>query len=248
MWLAAALGLVGVVATLILLRGSLARGDTDGQLVATSAPSGAQLEIDGHLVGRSPLRIGIGSGDHQIAVRDPLYGDVSSPVHITRGQTATVRFDLWLRTPVVQPIHASFPGAAIDGADFLPDGQVALEETVPLGNEHQLWLLDPNGTMRQVGPRHSDGPLALAPVGKRVAFLGRSHSSLSVEAGLDEVWVSPVDSRGAERLYTLTAGEGQIVDLSWAPDSTHLLVLARQGVAGGASRTRKASQSIVPEA
>ena len=109
----------------------------------------------------------------------------------------------------------------------------------------------------RIGPDGLGAGVAVAPRTRRIAYLKRaartvsggsldaaSWASAGIAGGLTEVWTAAPDGSGAERRYVVPAisatpatpgvSSGQrLVDVTWAPDETHLLVVARGGIAGG---------------
>ncbi len=216
-----------------------AAGEANAALQVTSIPPGAVVEVDGRAGALTPADLTLAPGEHRVTVRREGYTDATYRVSAQPGQTGIVAADLWLRTPLAQRLRPTFPGATIADADFLADGRVALTLTLPPGDEQQLWLIDTRGEARRLGPPDARGSLAVTPDGARVAYLARGEGVRPGGAGLDEVWLSNQAGDWGVRSYVLpTASNGErLVDLSWAPDGQHLLVVSREPRAGGGLRT-----------
>lgn len=65
-----------------------------GQVVLTSAPSGARVTIDGQDVGVTPLTYALGAGTHQISLTHPTAGSAARTVTIATGETRPVDLQL----------------------------------------------------------------------------------------------------------------------------------------------------------
>ena len=52
-----------------------------------------------------------------------------------------------------------------------------------------------------------------------------------------EVWLVPTAAAAARLVRTVPEPTEELVDLTWAPDGTHLILVGQQSVAGGAART-----------
>jgi hypothetical protein len=65
----------------------------EGITVITN-PKGANIEIDGKLIGKSPIKTGLLSGEHHIVVSLPNYLKRSVPVNKPENYNMTVYFDL----------------------------------------------------------------------------------------------------------------------------------------------------------
>lgn len=85
-------------------------------LVVDSAPTGADIEIDGGFVGNTPSTVAVSAGSHQIAVKRKGFSDWNKTINITGG---TVHLDADLEslqaptsTPVIAPASAATPGAS----------------------------------------------------------------------------------------------------------------------------------------
>jgi hypothetical protein len=214
-------------------------GTSGAALQIGSMPAGATAVVDGQERGRTPLAIPIRAGEHRVTLRLDGYADATRAVNIQSGETAAVQAELWLRSPQVERLRPTYPGARIADASFLNDGRLAIVAALPPGDEQQLWVADPAGRFSRSGPHDARGVLALSPGGDRVAYLapgqGRSDSE-----GLRDVWVSGTAGEQGERRYPLPADrrDERVLDLSWSPDGRQLLVISRKQLPGVGQRTR----------
>lgn len=207
-------------------------------LQVSSVPDSVTVTVDGRVRGRTPTKLQLPPGEHQVTVRDEHSIEATYRVRLEAGQSAHVAAKLWLRSPRVQRLRPPFPGASIVGADFLSDGRVALAVALPPGDERQLWLVDADGGMRRLGPPFAHGSLAPSPDGEQAAYIASSqHPGASTR--LDELWLAQRDGGRGERLYVLpaSAADERLVDLGWAPDGQHLLLASRQQLPEGGERT-----------
>lgn len=233
----------GIVATtalaVVVLPGLVRRESAVGSatLRVSSVPPAATVTVDGRMRGRTPISIVLPPGNHRVTVGGERHTEVTYHVSLKDGQTATIAAELWLRTPHVQRLRPPFPGATIEGADFLHDGRVALTVAIPPTDERQLWLVDGNGAIRRMGPPDARGSLAVSPDGEQVAYLAASQRS-NTAGRLDEVWITRHNGEYGDRHYALPTSDERLVDLSWAPDGQHLLVVSRTQLPGGGRRTR----------
>lgn len=170
------------------------------------------------------------------------YPDSVSSVSLTFGGESDLHADLWLWTPEVQQLRPTFPGATIAGAAFLTDGRIALTIALPPDDERQTWLLDDDGGIRRLGPSEARGALAVAPDGSRIAYVAHGQDDTDpTGARPNEVWVAPPERERGDRTYVLTTEmrDERLIDLSWAPDGQHLLLITRYQLASGGYRTRQ---------
>ncbi len=222
-------------------------------LDVTSQPTGATLTVDGRDRGRTPARLGVTPGQHTVVLQTP--DSIPSHQQVTVGPAgASLSATLWSREPALTHLRPTYPGASIAAVSFVGDGRVALIMSMPPTGSREAWLLDPRGaTLERLGPPGQWPALAVAPDGRQVAYLAAGTAtaptpaalpsptagSASVNARLDEVWTSGSDSSVAPRRLTrLVTGNERLVDLSWAPDGRHLLLVARQSLALGGEQTR----------
>jgi hypothetical protein len=207
------------------------------RLRVESEPPGATVEIDGRARGQTPLTVAVAPGERRVTLRREGYAEATYTVRLETDQSATLASELWLRRPEVRRLRPAFPGAAIAGATFLDDGRIALAIALPPGDERQLWLLDRRGGAQRVGPPQARGSIAISPDGRRVAYLVPGAGSGRTEP-LRELWLAGPDGSRGSRRFALSTADERLVDLSWAPDSQHLLVASREQRAGGGQRTR----------
>ena len=209
----------------------------------TSMPGGVAVLIDGKTVGTTPANLTIVAGQHQVTLRRPDLMAVSSALHVTAGQTLQLDTSLWDRTATITDIRPPFPGSTISKATFLADGRLALDITLPPGNDHQLWLRKRDGGMERIGPADAAGPMVVTPDGQTVAYLMPMAPASPAQAGtvggqrLTTVWTVGADGHGATLRHVLppSARSTQLTDLAWAPDGAHLLLVgARQDSSTGA--------------
>src|SRR2546428_153613 len=86
------------------------------------------------------------------------------------------------------------------------------------------WWRPTAGALQRVGPPTARAGLAVAPDGRRLAYLASGARGATGGAErLDELWVAVVGAPRGERLWRLPAPEQHLVDLAWAPDGAHLL-------------------------
>ena len=225
--------LIGLTAFTILQRPQELAGAV---LQIDSVPSGATVLVDGRGRGETPLVLPLSERTHQIVLQRSGFADALYEVTPAAGVTSTLQADLWRRSPQLERLRPPLPGAAIQHADFLADGRVALILSLPPGEERQAWLLA-DGQTERVGPPNIQGSLAVAPDGQNVAYLARGDTS-SPTSRLDEVWVAPAHNRRAEKRYHWpgASGDEALVDLSWSGDGQGLLFASRQRLSGGGTR------------
>ena len=168
------------------------------------------------------------------------YAEATYRVRLEPGVTTALAAELWLRTPRVQRIRPTFPGAVIEQAGFLADGRVALLVALPAGEERQLWVVGDGGALHRLGPPAARGSLASAPDGQRIAYLTPGEAAPGTEGRLSDIWIAGSTGDPWVKRYALptTAGGERLIDLSWAADGQHLLVVSQQTVAAGGVRTR----------
>jgi len=232
-------GIVGAVA--IVKLGFTARPqDTGlGTLQVVSVPSGAVIEEDGRDLGRTPALLSLPAGEHRIAVRADGYSAATYQVDLVAGETTALNADLWLQSAAGQQFRSPLPGATIANAAFLSNGDVALLLTLPSSTERQLWVIARNGQPERVGPARADRPLAISSDGTRVAYLAPGQGSRSIGGRLEEVWISGRSGAQAKREWVLPASrkDEALVDVAWAPDGQHLLLISRQQSSVGGTRS-----------
>ncbi len=203
-----------------------------------SLPTGAAVEVDGRKRGETPLALALSDREHVVVLRHAGSADAVYAVTPNAGVTITLQADLWRRSPQLERLRPALPGASIQHADFLADGRAVLILSLPPGDERQAWLLADGGQMERVGPPIIQGSLAVSPDGQRVAYLARGDAKGPTPV-LDEVWIAPAHGERGERRYRLPPsimGE-TLVDLAWSRDGQGLLLVSRQRLSGGGTRS-----------
>jgi hypothetical protein len=148
---------------------------------------------------------------------------------------------LWRVQPTVRALRPALPGAAIADASFLVDGRLGLVVSLP-GDERQAWTLDPanQDAVTRLGSVSSTAPLAIRPDGQGLAFLRRSSGDtgarLTSPNHLVEVWVADLADIEGHAVWRVDQPDEQLVDVVWAPDSQHLLIVGRQQPSVGMER------------
>lgn len=243
-----AAGTTAVIASAVAAPVWLVRGRTSAQplvdLAVASDPAGAAVVVDGNERGRTPTPLGLTPGAHRVALRDADTLPWVTTIHAGPGRAAPLDAVLWRRSPTVETLRPPLPGSTIAGAAFLADGGVALDVTLPPGDDHQLWRAAAGGALRRLGPPDAPGPIAATPDGG-VAYLApaaEKDGASPPESGnrpLSTVWVAPPD-QAATLAYRLPAGteDARLVDLTWSPDAAHLLLACALRRPDGGSRTR----------
>lgn len=241
-WVAAlALGLAAGVALVIFVfqdQPGASGEPASATIQVSSEPPGATVEVDGRGRGPTPLSLTVRPGVHRLTLRREDYAEAAYQVEASAGQTTKVAAELWLKAPQAQRLRPTFPGATIADATFLADGRVALTLTLPPGDERQLWAVDAAGNSQRLGPSSVQGSLVATSDGQRVAYLARKVTDTLSDGRLDEVWVVGADGENPQRRYQLpvTATDQRLIDLAWAPDGEHLILVSRGQVSGGAYR------------
>jgi hypothetical protein len=220
------------------LRGVLgARFSTEGPHTDTVAalvvshPAGAKIVVDNRELGQTPARVNV---ERSALLRLHMDGFVDDFV---RADAPTADVQLWRAQPDVQVIRPPTPGAIIRSANFLPDGHVLLDIEIPPGAELQAWAY--NATLAQMARLgQADAPggvvpgvVALAPDGTRTASILRLD-------GLDGAVADQLELDGPEgrhRPLADTALGERLLDLTWSPSSTGLVLVSERRMAGRAS-------------
>lgn len=169
-----------------------------------SAPSDAEVLIDGRRIGHTPVSVSLSPGQHTLSLRDPEALDVDQALAVA-DTGASVSITLWRRRPDVLPLRPVYPGACLVDARFLNDGQVVMVANVPgqMGgrnptNGRELWRLDPStGQLTHVALPGVDVPssvLTVAPNGQQVAYVTPG-SSPTLSASLWPVSSAPAGAR-----------------------------------------------------
>ncbi|MDP9353500.1 MAG: PEGA domain-containing protein [Chloroflexota bacterium] len=213
----------------------------------TSEPPGASIRLDGREQGRTPARLQVEEGEHEVMLSLADHTDTRLRVVARAGQRTSVRARLWLRTAVVTELRAPLPGSSIQDAGFLPDGRIALVVALP-DNRGQAWLVRADRSMSQIGPEElPTTALAVAPDGGRIAYLaGASGADKGYSYTADdyrEVWVTA--GRDRHKLTALPSGSDErLTDVAWAPDGEHLLLVAGRSSSDGDASSRLLWQPV----
>jgi PEGA domain len=210
-------------------------------LVITSTPDGAHVLVDGTDQATTPASLELAPGPHALTLRAP--GAIAEQRQVELGAAgAALDVRLWRARPLVRSLQPTLPGAAIADATFLADGRVGLVAMLP-GDERQAWTLDPADHLAidrfgSVAPR---APLAIRPDGRGLAFLHPSShatsSSLVPSDRLAEVWLADLGDDQGRTVWSTGQPDEQLVDLAWAPDGQHILLVGRQRPSLGVERT-----------
>ncbi len=225
---------------------------TTARLFVSTTPPGARVLIDGQQVGTTPSTLDVAPGPHDLTLSAPHAIDDTE--HVDLGPAgATLDVVLWRDRPVIRYLRPALPGALLADALFLDDGQLALSLLLP-GGERQAWTLAPEDhfALHRLGELAPRAPLAVRPDGQDVAYLARDELT-DGSGGLfldrdraTSVWLVPASPSAAasQRLWVVPTQEEALVDLVWAPDGRHLLLVARQGADSSATRTSVRSLDI----
>ena len=182
-WLLAGGGISSVAAGLFV---PAARGSDAGQPVAGGVPlraatwpGDAQVLVDGHTVGTTPVVTSVLPGPHQVTLRRSGELDATRELDVPVAG-ATLDVALWHTQPTAVKLRPAYPGAAIADAQFLTDGRIALVLLLPASGGaisvqpplREVWLLDPtSGHLDAFAPSIRAAALAVSPSGARVAYL-----------------------------------------------------------------------------
>jgi hypothetical protein len=215
-------------------------------LEITSMPSGADFSIDGQLRGSTPATVAVIAGRHDIMVDAPDAIDETRTLDVDSAG-ASLEIGLWRAHPSVTYLKPPLPGAMLGDAVFLENGRLALQAALPDG-ERQAWTLDPDAHLatQRLGDIAAHAPIAVRPDGQVIAVLqprmeaaGTANSPTffdHVPAG--EVWLVPTDAGATPRqVWTGPEPNEELVDLTWATDDKHLILVGRQPTSIGAART-----------
>jgi PEGA domain len=206
-------------------------------LEITSWPDGADLSIDGQPRGTTPATVAVVPGRHDVvlqaqdAIAETRIVDVDA-------HGSSLALSVWRAHPSVTYLKPPLPGAQLSDATFVSDGRLVLQASLPDG-ERQAWTLDPAAHLasQRLGDVASHAPLAVRPDGQIIAVLqprtepARAASSLAFSDHVPggEVWLVPTDSKARpRRVWTAAEPSEELVDLTWAPDEKHLILVSRQ--------------------
>jgi PEGA domain len=216
-------------------------------LQISSVPSGASVLVDGQQLGTTPASLALDPGQHAVVVSAQDAIDESRTVDLD-ANGSSVALSLWRAHPIVTYLKPPLPGAMLADAVFLEDGRLALQVVLPAG-ERQAWTLDPDAHLAsgRLGAASAQSPIAVRPDGQAVATLqprtrdadtDRSALAFVDHIPTAEVWLYPTVPEAPPRRVWIAADPAEeLVDLAWAPDDRHLIVVGRQPVTGGAART-----------
>ena len=238
-WVLAAVLLVGAAAAVLVLRPRLAAeaSAAAGFVQIESQPPGATVEVDGRKRGVTPFHVTLPAGNYRVTLTQDSYLDTTIPITVTQAHTTTLSAALWRRTPQVQRLRPTFPGASITDASILADGRVALALTLPPGDERQLWLADGRGNSQRAGPPTASGALAVSPNGATVVYLARAKEEKFGQDRLDQVRITRGSSAGDVHYSLPSTGAETLVDLSFTRDGRRVLLVSRETGASMAART-----------
>jgi hypothetical protein len=213
-----------------LVPGPDARGDTVPVFIVTR-PVGAAIVLDDRELGRTPLVVNI---RRDRLVRLQLDGFLDGFV---RASATTVDVPLWQAQPDVRIVRPPVPGAGIRSAGFLPDGRVSLDIEVPPSGERQAWAYDTTAArMDRLGQAEATG--AAFPSAVATAPDGLHTASILHLDGLDGAAADQLALEGPEGpsqpLPSALLGE-RLIDLSWSPTTSGLLLVSQRPVARGTS-------------
>jgi hypothetical protein len=194
-------------------------------------PSGADLVLDGRVVGQTPVEVATAghtivlrrAGAPDVRVLDPDYG---------------VAVLVW-RQSAVLPVLSPVPGGEITDVTLLGDGRASLIVASPAGPvERQAWILDPaKAELERVGSAvRQDNPPAgvvVAPDGQHSVMLMRGAPATgNTRATTDRLVVDgPEGTRPLLPEGTLS-GDERVSDLVWAPDGRSVLLVTQRPIAG----------------
>lgn len=240
--LVVATALAGIVAYILSLsQAPSTTNQNTATIRVTSEPAGASIEVEGRSRGHTPATILVEEGEHELTLGLPDYAVATRKVAATAGRTIYTFVPLWLHTPVVSELRPPLPGSSIKDARFLPDGRVALAVALPNNGGTQAWLIETDGSFKQIGPDVlATTALSLRPDGSNVAYLTSvsRDGTFGVVHGYREAWLIQGRGRG-RKLYALPAGSHEvIVDLTWAPDGNHLLLVTNRRSFDGSGTSR----------
>jgi PEGA domain len=197
----------------------------------TSAPAGADLVLDGQVVGQTPVEVA--TARHTIVLRRPGAPDVR-----VLDPKDGVAVPVW-RQSTVLPVRSPVPGGAITDVTLLRDGRASLIVASPSGLvERQAWILDPAGAevVRIGSALRQDNPPAgvvVAPDGQhRVTLMRSTPATPNTRATADQLLVD--GSEGTRPLLPerTLGGDERVSDVVWAPDGQSALLVTQRPIAG----------------
>jgi PEGA domain-containing protein len=252
-------GIVALAIGAAYLLANVARADTTvatvvAPLQVASQPAGAEVWVDGHQRGVTPLELSVVPGPHSLALKRPQALEQQYAVDVG-SSGATLEAALWRRQPLVSHLRPALPGAVLADARLLSDGALGLSIGLPPGDELEAWRLDPrNGALEQLLPGTPGTRLVFAADGRHLAYLGRDVGP--VPSGAGHVYATPVQPTPAAVVWLVsTQADGEqsaatvgwrpplepnehLVDVSWSPDARQLLVVSSLPISGGQALSR----------
>ncbi|MFN3178668.1 MAG: PEGA domain-containing protein [Thermus sp.] len=113
-----------------------------GELYLEARPEGAEVYIDGHLMGRAPLRMTLEAGLHEVRVLAPGYGEYRAQVEVRPGESVRLYVELVPVRAVLELYLNVEARVFLDGEEVgvAKGGYLRLE--APFG-EHELTLVAP---------------------------------------------------------------------------------------------------------
>jgi hypothetical protein len=146
-----------------------------------SAPSGAEVRVDGKRRGQTPALLSLAPGSHRLVIQKSDALEHALPLEVAAGG-ASLSVHLWRRDLDIIPVRPVLPGASLTDARFGANGVLGLTVNSPAGssatqNREQTgtWQLDPEtGSLVRLpfasSLQSSVHAAALAQDGKQVAY------------------------------------------------------------------------------
>lgn len=201
---------IGFALALLLSTGAQARGH--GTIVITASVDGATVEIDGKVVGQTPLKPhAVSSGNHKVKIKKLGFMEHAETVRVGNAKTAQVVADL-LPAAGVLKITCNVNGAQVqvDGKNI---GKAPLEAEIKMG-KRTITVSSPGHarfkTVVQAAPgniypfevsltRHGTAggddlelePLALAPLASGTKARGKKHHDDELSLDLEPLTDAP---------------------------------------------------------
>ncbi|WP_117238013.1 PEGA domain-containing protein [Thermus sediminis] len=113
-----------------------------GELILEARPEGAEVYVDGRLVGRAPLRVSLEAGLHEVRVVAPGYGEYRAMVEVRPGESVRLLVELVPVRAILELYLNVEARVFLDGEEVgvAKGGYLRLE--APFG-EHELTLVAP---------------------------------------------------------------------------------------------------------
>ena len=99
--------------------------NTIGSVAFTSSPSGAEIYVQGNLVGRTPFNLNAEAANYQVELRLANYRNFQTVVEVIAGQTTKLGVNL----EAVQQTTSLNIGSSPSGAEVYIDGTLLTETT-----------------------------------------------------------------------------------------------------------------------